>query len=225
MKGIALVGGPKSEWPAKLKTILQDSSDLKIGVDRGSLLLLEMGLNCDLAVGDFDSLHPAELSKVEKAVKDIRYSNPVKDLTDTELMLRAAFADYQLDYLTIYGATGGRIDHFLSNLLMFLKPEFLPIAEKVSLIDQQNKLIFLRAGQHQLPKLADYPYFAVIPLTPIKQLTIENARYCLQQARVKQAQVFASNEFLSDRDNCQIELDQGLVLIVYSRDLDRYLNA
>lgn len=40
-------------------TLAQQKNDLLIGVDRGSLLLEEMGLIPDLAIGDFDSLEKA----------------------------------------------------------------------------------------------------------------------------------------------------------------------
>ena len=59
MDAVVLLGGPKEEWPADLKEQLkqaQAKGDLLIGVDRGALLLLELGFKPDLAIGDFDSL-------------------------------------------------------------------------------------------------------------------------------------------------------------------------
>ena len=47
MKACALLGGPKSAWPADLRQQLQAAQaagTLLIGVDRGSLLLLELAL-------------------------------------------------------------------------------------------------------------------------------------------------------------------------------------
>ena len=46
MDAAVLLGGPKEEWPADLKEQLkqaQAKGNLLIGVDRGALLLLELG--------------------------------------------------------------------------------------------------------------------------------------------------------------------------------------
>ena len=79
MDACALLGGPKENWPADLKERLaaaKAAGQFLVGVDRGALFMLEMGLAPDLAVGDFDSLKPHELSWVEGVVPDIRYSVP-----------------------------------------------------------------------------------------------------------------------------------------------------
>lgn len=110
MRAAALLGGPTEDWPQDLSDKFKEV-DLTFGVDRGSLLLEELGIIPDVAIGDFDSLKPNELAKIESNVADIRYSNPVKDLTDSELMIKTAFDEYAVDELVIYGATGGRIDH------------------------------------------------------------------------------------------------------------------
>lgn len=224
MKAVALLGGPKRNWPAKLQKRLA-TSDFKIGVDRGSLLLLELGFQPDLAIGDFDSLRPAELAQVEKSVKDIRYSNPVKDDTDTELMITAACRDYQVDQLEIYGATGGRIDHFLSNLFMFLKPQLQQFAPRISLIDQQNLVKFLSPGENVIPPIAGYHYFAVFCLGSTQKLNIRSARYNLTNFSTTYPRIFTSNEFLDQQTPCKIDFSYGQVVVVYTRDLDRFLNA
>ena len=105
MKAYALLGGPTELWPEDIEEKLAQAV-LVIGVDRGALFLEELGIIPDVAVGDFDSLHENDLSQIESNVQDIRYSNPVKDWTDSELMLQIAFEDYHVDELVIFGATG-----------------------------------------------------------------------------------------------------------------------
>ncbi|NHL95915.1 thiamine diphosphokinase, partial [Lactobacillus helveticus] len=171
MKVYALLGGPTDLWPADIKGKFlnaKKAGDLIVGVDRGSLYLEELGITPDLALGDFDSLKKADLAKIESNVKDIRYSNPVKDLTDSELMLHTVFEDYRINSLNIYGATGGRIDHFLINLLMLLNPSLRKFAEQVSIVDKQNKVIFFNPGLHLIEKIADYPYIGFASLAAIK---------------------------------------------------------
>ena len=84
MDAAVLLGGPKEEWPADLKEQLkqaQEKGDLLIGVDRGALLLLELGFKPDLAIGDFDSLKADELAWVEgiSAIRCPRRTGPIQN--------------------------------------------------------------------------------------------------------------------------------------------------
>ncbi len=227
MKAYALLGGPKSEWPQNLAIILrkaQAAGDLIIGVDRGNLLLEEMKIIPDLAVGDFDSLKRSELAKIEKNVADIRYSNPVKDWTDSELMLRVAFNEYQVDSLYLLGATGGRLDHFLINIFTFLNPQMRIFAPKVTILDKQNLIRFYLPGKHLIQKENSYPYFAVGNLLPVKDLTIKGARYSLSAYSGSYPRLFSSNEFLPNQNQFEFSFDEGLVILIFSKDIDRFYN-
>lgn len=223
MKAYALLGGPTELWPEDIKEKLIHA-DLIIGVDRGALFLEELGITPDVAVGDFDSLHKNDLSRVESNVQDIRYSNPVKNWTDSELMLRITFEDYRVDELVILGATGGRLDHFLINLLMLLNPEVRSYAEKVTLIDQQNLIRFFDVGDHIIQKEAVYPYIGFVALTAIENFNIIGARYELTHYSGDYPRVFSSNEFLPDSDEFQISSQKGMVAAIYSKDINRFHN-
>lgn len=227
MKAYALLGGPKKEWPKEIKQIFQNAAhqgDLIIGVDRGSLLLEEMGIIPDLAMGDFDSLHANELSEIESNVSDIRYSNPVKDLTDSELMIQTAFLDYQVTDLKIYGATGGRLDHFLVNLLMLLNPAVRRFAEKVTLVDCQNEIHYYLPGTHFVKQVSVYPYFGVASLTACKHLNISGAKYALQDFNSSYLRVFSSNEFKQEQNTFTLSFEQGIVAVIFSKDDQRFDN-
>lgn len=80
-----------------------------IVADAGYLRAKERGLSPDLAVGDFDSLGfcPEDVEVVTVPAQ--------KDFSDGELGVRVA-ALRGIDQLDIYGAAGGRPDHFLFNL-------------------------------------------------------------------------------------------------------------
>ena len=227
MKAWALLGAPKQLWPKGLNRQLftaKKSGDLIIGVDRGALLLKEMGMKIDVAEGDFDSLQKNELRLIEQNVRDIRYSIPEKNLTDTEIAIRCAFIDYHVSYLTLFGATGGRLDHFLSNLFMVLKPEFNQFAESIELIDQQNSIRFYNNGQHLIEKLPTYKYFGVIPLTAVQNLKITGAKYNLTDFSGNNPVSFSSNEFLPNKDQFELSFKKGTVAVIQSRDIDRFQN-
>lgn len=223
MKGISLLGGPLELIPEGFFNELKYNNKFLLGVDRGSLFLVEKGLTPDVAVGDFDSLKKAELAKIEKVVKDIRYSNPVKDLTDSELMIKTAFENYHLTSLKIYGATGGRLDHFLVNLFTFLKPEFQISAPKVTLIDRQNVIRLFLPGKHHIKPLEGYSYLGIVNLTEVKNLSIRGAKYPLENYTSAYPVSFASNEFVADK-SVELYFEKGTIAVIYSKDLNRFAN-
>lgn len=227
MRAIALLGAPQDLWPANIKQELvagKENGDLLIGVDRGSLLLKELGFTADVAVGDFDSLQKAELNKIEQSVNDIRYSVPEKDLTDAELLLQIAFEDYHVSFLTLFGATGGRLDHFLSNLLMMLKPEFNRYAEKIEILDQQNSIKFYNPGTYKIKKLAGYTYLGIASLTAVQNLNISGAKYSLSDYSGSIPMSFSSNEFLPESNSFELSFKKGVACVIQSKDIDRFQN-
>ncbi|KRN29644.1 thiamine diphosphokinase [Lactobacillus selangorensis] len=213
-----LVGGPEVLWPAQLKTAPTAIPGGWLGIDRGSLRLLKMGIVPQIAIGDFDSLHHTELHQLEKKVPDIRYSIPEKDDTDTELGLKTALFDLQADQVAIYGATGGRLDHFLVNLFMVLEPRFKPYCERVMLLDRQNSIRFYRPGAHVIQKEPDKRYLAFVPLTAVTGLTLPDEKYRLEQADSVDPISWASNEFIGTTGH--FSFTSGVVAVIQSSDLN-----
>lgn len=227
MRAIALLGAPKTQWPVNLDRKLNEfkkNGGLIIGVDRGSLLIEEMGITPDLVVGDFDSLKKAELAQIESNVSDIRYSVAEKDLTDTEMAVGYAFMDYRVESLTLVGSTGGRLDHFLTTLFMMLKPEFNQFVEKVEILDQQNSIRFYKPGKHVVNKLPTYTYFGIVALTAVQNLNIANAKYDLTDFSYAFPVSLSSNEFLPKKTNFVLSFEKGIVAVVQSKDINRYQN-
>lgn len=227
MKAYALLGGPETEWPHNINQIFKQAkkeNNLIVGVDRGSLLLEEMHIVPDLAIGDFDSLKKEELSQIESNVPDIRYSNPVKDLTDSELMLQIVFEDYHVDNLVVLGASGGRLDHFLVNILMLLNPRVEKYAERIEFLDKQNLVKYYLPGQHIVKKQLNYSYFGVGNLSPVKDLKIDKARYDLANYNNIYPRIFSSNEFKKDTDSFNLSFKKGLIIVIFAKDIDRFQN-
>ena len=76
--------------------------DVFVGVDRGSLFLLENKLPLDIAVGDFDSVSQDELRGIQHEAGVFIKANPEKDDTDTELALKTVFEQYPKAQVTIF---------------------------------------------------------------------------------------------------------------------------
>lgn len=113
-----------------------------IGIDRGTLILLECGITPQFAVGDFDSISDAEKNFIQQQIEINPYESE-KDDTDLALGIEQAVkSGYQ--NIDIYGATGGRLDHFMGALQILEKPEYTQMNIKIKIIDATNEIQFLQ---------------------------------------------------------------------------------
>lgn len=87
--------------------------DRIICVDGAAGHAIRLGVTPDLVVGDMDSLRAED----REAIKGVPFSvfPPEKDETDTQIAFKLAVREGARD-LTVWGGTGTRLDHTLSNL-------------------------------------------------------------------------------------------------------------
>ena len=189
--------------------------DLFIGVDRGSLLLIEQGICPDLAVGDFDSVSEKELALIYSQSKEVLQAQSEKDDTDLELAVKAVFARYPQAQVTIFGAFGGRLDHTLANIFLPSDPEITPYMQQIRLCSAQNELSYCPQGRHEIKPVAGMNYLAFMPVSN-SQLTIEGAKYPLNESNYFFKKVYASNEFIDEP--VFLECQSGYVIVIYSKD-------
>ncbi|SEK83964.1 thiamine pyrophosphokinase [Carnobacterium iners] len=209
-----MVGGPESYLP-NIKNSLSDNL-IWIGVDRGAMRLLDYGIKPILALGDFDSITSVELEYLKNEVKDVRQFPAEKDATDTELAVRVAFGEFSPEEVTLYGATGGRLDHLLNNLWLVFQPAFYPHLSKINIIDNKNNLSYFNPGTYEIEKEKDKKYLAFVCLTAVKELTLKGMKYELSKADIAYPQSLASNEFINKK--CQFSFETGLVAVIQSKD-------
>jgi thiamine pyrophosphokinase len=94
-----------------------------VAADSGLEHVHALGRHADLVVGDFDSVRPAALDRARRAGSDVHEHPADKDATDLELALRAA-QRRRPERVTVVGAGGGRLDHFLANALLLAHPDW-----------------------------------------------------------------------------------------------------
>ena len=208
MDNIAILAGGDS-------TLLPKDQELYVGVDGGCLKLLEQGLPLDIAVGDFDSVSETDLNEIRTQAKQVVQSVPEKNDTDLELALKAVFEAYPDAVVTVYGAFGGRLDHFLSNIFLPTDPDLAPYMVQIQLVDGQNRLIYRPAGCHEIQP---DPAMSYVGFMPVGQghLEITGAKYPLHRENYFLKAMYGSNEFLGQP--IQVSLDRGYLVIVYSKD-------
>ncbi|MHC5247010.1 thiamine diphosphokinase [Enterococcus sp. LJL90] len=211
MEVLMIAGGDLTDWPENLP-----QADIYVGVDHGALTILELGWPLSLAVGDFDSSTEAERQRIFAEAGEVVTAKAEKDDTDTQLALVETFNRWPTAQVTILGAIGGRLDHFLANLWLAAEPRFQQYAQQICLKNQQNSLSYLLPGRHEIHRQDGFDYLAYCCLTPVSNLTLRNSKYLLDHVEVSVPTSYASNEFISDTAEC--EFDFGLIAVIQSRD-------
>lgn len=127
---VVLAGEPPSE---ELLSWHFEGSDFVVAADGGMKALLHLGVQPDLLVGDFDSFDPDSLDSPKFKVSRDSDQNS----TDMEKALRSLMREEVPERIVFLGATGGRSDHFLNNLLVIAA---LPKEIEV-ILDSQDEFI------------------------------------------------------------------------------------
>ncbi|MDW0115778.1 thiamine diphosphokinase [Sporosarcina thermotolerans] len=216
MKRVVIcAGGPVEELPDLLA--LKSEGTIFIGVDRGSLHLLERGIVPLEAVGDFDSVTKSEFEMIQSAVDRVDAFNAMKDETDTELAVTRALT-HEPDEIILIGVTGGRIDHFESalQLLYRLQIEYEDVSFIVKNIS--NELYILKSGTHLVNKNEGLPYVSFFPFgSTVEGITLTGFKYETVNARMEMGMTkFTSNEPIEEV--CTISFRKGICLMVRSSD-------
>ncbi|PTH41321.1 thiamine diphosphokinase [Staphylococcus capitis] len=185
------------------------------GIDRGALILVENGIEPVFSVGDFDSVNEEE----RHILKDQLNIHPVKaEKDDTDLALGVQKAvQHGYSTITIYGATGGRLDHFMGVLQILQKPEYLERHIHLRVIDVQNEITLLNEGEHQVKQDSTYPYISFIPLNDKVSLSLEGFKYNLSNEHLELGSTLTiSNEITTKV--AKVNVEKGTVLQMRSTD-------
>lgn len=102
---------------------LEPSDTLVIAADSGVDHARSLGWPIHLVVGDLDSVSTTGLDDAVTAGARVERHPPDKDATDLELALTAA-RDAGATEVIVVGGHGGRVDHFLANVLLLAHPAF-----------------------------------------------------------------------------------------------------
>lgn len=211
-----LLGGPKAEYPDELSKSIKGIPGPWVGADRGSLYLLEQGIIPDIAIGDFDSINKKEQRLLKDNIADFKKFPPEKDDTDSELCLLAAREKYNAQEYYVYGATGGRIDHFLVNLFLPFDPRFLDFYDKLYYKSATNTIRFCKPGRYKIYHENGMKYIAFVNLGPVTHLNIYDAKYKLKDFNAGHPVSWASNEFLDE--TIDFGFESGIVAVIQSKD-------
>lgn len=145
------------------------------------------------SVGDFDSVSEEERLQLKHEL-NIKPVKAEKDDTDLALGVEEA-VNRGFTEIHIYGATGGRLDHFMGVLQILQKPKYIEQNIIIIVEDLQNEIKLLKQGIHEIHKLQSYPYVSFIPVNEVVALSLNGFKYNLNnQPLEKGSTLTLSNE-------------------------------
>ncbi len=144
MRAVIFINGMLKQ-PQRVLAMLR-ADDRLIGADGGTRHILALGRMPDLVVGDLDSIEPATLAQLTAANVPIERHPVHKDQTDLELAIECAMRGGPdgappADEVVLVGATGGRLDQALANVLILAQR---PWPVPLRLVDGAQEAVLLR---------------------------------------------------------------------------------
>lgn len=216
-RGLIVTGGKLNL--AFARTFLEkESFDKIVAVDAGLESVKALGLMPDYVVGDFDTAKTElleEYRKIPYIVWDVH--KPEKNETDTELALSRISA-IGCDTVVLLGATGGRLDHMLSNI------QALSLCMKKGicayLVDEQNRICMLDEGRSFKKEQQWGKYISFLPFTEeVKGITLTGFKYPLTDRDITLGEEYGlciSNEIVAE--SAEISFREGILICIESRD-------
>ncbi len=205
MRAVIISGGSISDYCRVKKHIKEE--DVIICADSGYIHAKNMGIKVDYVVGDFDSVGAIPLD-----VKTIQYPTK-KDLTDTEIAVEHGRKLGFQNFLII-GATGSRMDHTLSNILML--KEFLDRGEYAEIIDGYNKIMITNSCLH----LFEFKGATVslLPLQDCYGVTTNNLEYELNDAVLYVGKGRGVSNVMT-KDEAKVSIKTGILFVMVTDPL------
>lgn len=203
--------------------LANEKFDLVICADSGLDAAYRLGVKVDYIVGDFDSLSENAIERYRnddirksKEVKVIKFP-PEKDSTDTDIALEYAM-EQKPDEIVILGATGGRMDHFLANVNILMKP--LKYGIPTYIVDKYNKIYLIDKDTVIKRKSLWGKYISFQPLTEIvKNVRLSGLKYILDGEDLTIGKsLTVSNEMADGTDEAMISFDTGVIIVIEARD-------
>ena len=199
---ISLSGNCSTSYELKELTF-----DEIIGVDNGTAHLFDRFLIPSKVLGDFDSITPDLLKKVENMNIDLISYEPNKDKTDFELSLDI-INEPEDKNIIIIGGEEGEIDHLFSIFSLVVNYEFATnvtwLYMDKTIVFKNNMSIFLNEGSK----------FSVVPITNLNKLTISGAKWNLNEENIEAGSTKTlRNE--SVENQIMISCNEGLFSVIY----------
>ncbi len=182
------------------------SAQFIVAADSGIRHAQNLHLKPNLIVGDFDSASETDLS----AYKDIprRSFSTDKDWLDLEIALDEVLQQ-EPSKISVFGATGGRIDQTLAAILI----ASMHTAKNISLHSGKQSIYFMQGEAKVTLELDPNTLFSLLSLKDDAVVSVKNARYELERFNLAYGVGLGVSNRVS-QSPLILDLNKGLVAIV-----------
>lgn len=215
-----IIGGGVVELDFAKEYLAENKFDTVVCADAGLDAAYQLGLSIDYVMGDFDSVSPSVLTRYQEQEIDntefVRYPAE-KDATDMHLVL-----DWVVEQLpseiVILGATGRRMDHFMANVNILMKP--LSYGITASIVDRNNRIYLLDHSQVIRRERMHGNYISFLPLTEeVSAVYLRGFKYEIDGKNLTIGDsIGVSNELMEGQDAALVEFGDGVLIVIESRD-------
>ncbi len=142
MKAALFING---EFEQNDRILMQiNQSDLLVAVDGGLQHVMNSGFTPHVIIGDLDLIELTDLEYFEHNGVDIVKFPVKKNETDLELAVEYVL-NLEFTEILVLGATGGRIDHFLGNILFFSNPNYMEV--NIKILTKNSEIFYCKSKQ------------------------------------------------------------------------------
>ncbi len=187
---------------------------LIISCDGGARHLEAVNISPGIVLGDFDSIPEPLLESYKKSGLELMAFPPEKNMTDSHLAVDVAIKRGCMELL-LFGVTGSRLDHTLSNIFLL---SYIESRGALGKIIDDNNTMFLAAEQTTVVHGKPGQILSLVAISDIvKGITLAGLKYPLQDATLHRYQSLGvSNEFVTD--TAVVNKSSGDLLIILSKD-------
>lgn len=193
---ILLVAGGELDIDVLRETYSSLNNPYVIGIDRGTIFLMENGIKIDKAIGDFDSVSDEERENILSGIVSEKL-NPLKDDTDTEHALKYAIS-LAPEKIVMLGCTGRRMDHSLACVGMLRLAYDAGI--EAYIIDRYNRIRVTRGNVQISASDCFGKYISILPYSDkARGISIKGFKYNAEGLDITAAETRGvSNELIEE---------------------------
>ena len=186
------------------KLYKKEKKEVIIGVDQGCKLLLDAGIDIDLAVGDFDSINEEYYKDVKRNSDKMILFPKRKDYTDTYLALKEALL-MKPDEIQIYGGLGGRFDHTYANV------NLLKLGN-IKIINDDTMIYLLDAGEYEIEN--NYKYISFFSIEDVERLNLIGFKYEINDMPLEKDNPLC----ISNEGSGTVRFSKGTLMVIHQNE-------
>lgn len=193
---------------------IKDGFDQVICIDGGTVWAQRMGVIPDRVVGDMDSISQEAIDYATSLGAEFTVVAREKDNTDFQLGLELAEMD-GATCVVVWGGTGSRLDHSLSNL--FSASSLVPRGIEVCFQSPQED-IYLISRHLVLPGKVGDTVSLITLGDESRGVNLKGFQYPLSNATIKGRWQWAVSNVIVE-PNPEVEIESGVVAVIHYRQL------